>query len=352
MIDIVISFDDTGSMSSVRKAVRQRIKEVVDFLFSAFTDVRVAIAIHNDYCDRDLLQMSNFMIDKDEIFRFIERGSSYGGGDAKEAYAYVLNAVKKLPWKADASKITIVIGDERPHEKGDRSAGIVEQFDWKEECDELAAAGIRIYPIQALGNSHANFFYEGMARRTNGIKLDLSQFSQINEFLMAIGHHEAGTLDTYQTSRPEFNTNFAFKNMFNKLRGITDVTFEREVGAKLEMLSKYQVLEVKDKIKIEDFVTIMGLRFRRGRGMYQFTKSEEIQPDKEVLFVDKATGETIMDTRWCREQIGVPYGSRGTKSPKTISKDVSRKYDIFIQSNSYTRLLEPGTKFLYELDKH
>jgi hypothetical protein len=44
--------------------------------------------------------------------------------------------------------------------------------------------------------------------------------------------------------------------------------------------------------------------------------------------------------------------TRATKSPRTIPTEVSSKYDIFIQSNSYTRKLDPGTKFLYELNKH
>jgi hypothetical protein len=79
--------------------------------------------------------------------------------------------------------------------------------------------------------------------------------------------------------------------------------------------------------------------------------SEIIQANKEVMFVDKSTGETFSDTHWCREQLGVPYGVKATVRPLSIS-DVMDKYDVFIQSNSVNRKLDPGTKFLYELDAH
>jgi hypothetical protein len=136
--------------------------------------------------------------------------------------------------------------------------------------------------------------------------------------------------------------------MFAKLKGVTD-SASLEFEAKGEMLGKFQVVDVPYKVKIKAFVEAMGLSYRAGRGFYQFITSEKIQKDKEVLFVDKSTGETIMDTKWCREQMGLPYGTAGTLSPKKIPA-VSSKYDIFIQSNSYTRDLDPDTKFLYELD--
>lgn len=37
-LDLVISFDDTGSMSSIRRQVRAQIKELVDKLFKLIPD--------------------------------------------------------------------------------------------------------------------------------------------------------------------------------------------------------------------------------------------------------------------------------------------------------------------------
>ena len=349
-LDLVISFDDTGSMSSVRRQVRSEITKLINHLFKLIPELRIGIIIHNDYCDRDLVQILDLTADKGEIEKFVNRSSSTGGGDYREAYAYVLNQIRKLSFSLE-NKLVVMIGDAPPHELGAVSAGVREQFDWAQESQELGKMGIPIYSIQCLGNRDSNYFYEGMARYSNGIKLDLSQFSHITDYILAIANKQAGTLDTFQDSKPEFKTNLAFRQMFNRLKGIADVSLSKELENKGEMMGKFQVVPVHDRVKIQDFVERMGLRYKTGKGYYQFIESEKIQANKEVIFVDKKTGETNYDTKWCREQMGVPYGTKATKSPRTIPHEISDKYDIFIQSNSYTRLMDPGTKFLYELDK-
>ena len=54
-LDLVISFDDTGSMSSVRKMVRSQIETLVNQLFDLVPDLRIGIIIHNYYFDRELV---------------------------------------------------------------------------------------------------------------------------------------------------------------------------------------------------------------------------------------------------------------------------------------------------------
>jgi len=345
-LDLVISFDDTGSMSSVRRQVRSQIESLVKQLFTILPNLRIGIIIHNDYCDRDLVQRLELTSDQNKIIDFVNRGSSNGGGDYKEAYAYVLNEMLSFDWQAE-QKLCIMIGDAPPHEKGATSAGTKELYDWKEVSAKLGESLIPIYSIQALGNRDAAFFYDGMARYSNGIKLDLSQFGHISDYLLAILHKENDTLDTFQGSKPEFSTNLAFKSMFAKLKGgVSSADFD----AKSETLGKYQAVDVHSKVKIKAFVEAMGLSYKAGRGFYQLIGSELIQANKEVIFVDKLTGETNFDTNWCRKEMGLPFGTKGTLSPKKIPA-VSNKYDIYIQSNSYTRDLDPGTKFLYELDR-
>jgi hypothetical protein len=344
-LDLVISFDDTGSMSSVRRQVRSQIKELVDQLFKLIPELRVGIIIHNDYCDRDLIQRLDLTNDKQKIVEFINRGSSNGGGDAKEAYSYVLHELQSFSW-GTSDKIAVMIGDELPHSKGDRSGGVQEMYDWKEESTKLGEVDIPIYAIQALGNRHAISFYEGMAKLSGGIKLDLSQFSHITDYILGIAHKQNNTLDQFQQSKPEFKTNISLANMFAKLNGVEPET----ISVSFETLGNFQVVNVTHTVKIKEFVESMGLHYKTGKGYYQFIESEKIQANKEVLFIDKLTGETITNTTWCREQMGLPFGTSGTRSPRNM--ECARKYDIFIQSNSYTRNLDAGTKFLYELNKH
>jgi hypothetical protein len=125
----------------------------------------------------------------------------------------------------------------------------------------------------------------------------------------------------------------------------------------MALLSKFQVMTVEEVQEIRNFVESMGCTFKKGRGFYQLIErtadgkanSEIIQANKEVIFVDKETGEANDNTEWCRKKLGIPFGVKGTVRPLQIP-EVMDKYEIFVQSNSFTRKLDPGTKFLYELE--
>jgi hypothetical protein len=359
-LDLLISFDDTGSMSSVRKQVRNRVNELVGNLFSQIDGLRVGIIIHNDYCDMPKhIFVQDFTTDLKKIQSFVNQDSPCGGGDSPECYELALHEATKLNWKAD-KRAFILIGDEVPHQVGYRYGSHTNSIDWRKETQALAEKDIQIYSVQALGRRSSNNFYETIAKVTGGVKLELSQFQHIHTYINAIAYHQQGKLDDYQSSDPTFSTNLALKNMFRKLKG---GAFDASIEEKIELLSKFQVMDVSYQQVIRDFVESNGCTFQRGKGYYQLlervedtkaaggTKAnvEEIQASKEVVFVNRETGEAISDTHWCREQLGIPYGTKGKLYPSRIP-DVMRKYDVYIQSNSYTRKLDTGTKFLYELE--
>lgn len=349
-VDYVISFDDTGSMSTVRREVRRKVSELVNTLFEVNPLSRIAIIYHNDYVDRDPIYIMDFTTDKNKIISFVNGDSSCGGASAKECYEYVLHEFRNLSWQSE-NRVGILIGDELPHEKGSMADGRYKViYDWREECNKLAEMSVKVYGIQALSNRYASHFYEQISTLTGGQKLDLKQFSHITQYITAISHQQSGTLDEYQKSSSEFSTNLSLKTMFSKLKRTLSAESEREFLEATILASKFQVLDVLEKTKIKAFVENTGIKYRKGKGYYQLIMSELIQADKEVLFVDKETGETIMDTTWCRVQMGLPYGTKGKVNPKNL--DCAKKYDIFVQSNSYTRDLDPGTKFLYELDAY
>jgi hypothetical protein len=349
-LDLVISFDDTGSMSSVRRMVRSQIETLVKQLFDLVPDLRIGIIIHNDYCDRDLIQRLELTNSKKDIIEFIGRSSSNGGGgNGGEAYAFVLNQIRQFGWES-ANRIAVVIGDEPPHEKGAVKSGITEQYDWREESTQLGISNIPIYSIQALGDKRVSYFYKAMADLSNGIKLDLSQFSHITDYILAILHKQNDTLDDFQNTRAEYTTNISLANMFAKLRGIADGAMAAKYETLGDLLGRFQVVSVPTETRIKNFVENMGLHYERGKGYYQFVSSEKIQPSKEIFFINKSTGEPVMDTNWCREQMGLKSDKTVTVSPRNVA--CSRDYDIFVQSTSYTRKLDAGTKFMYELNKH
>lgn len=359
-LDLVISFDDTGSMSSVRRLVKQNIVSLVEKLMNDIPGIRIGAIINNDYCDhpQEIFTM-DFSRDVNEIQRFVNQDSPCGGGDAPECYELVLHEARNFSWKSDRRAL-ILIGDEVPHHVGYRYCGydidIVNHLDWKEEAKALGELGVEIYGVQALGRQRSSDFYSTISRMTGGVKLDLSQFQHISTYLNAIAYYQSGQLDNYEKSDPTFSTNLSLKNMFNKLRGGEGTLgLFGDASSKIELLSRFQVMTVTKAMKIKDFVEMMGCTFQRGHGYYQLIERtddgkanfEKIQPNKKVIFVNKETGEAFDDEYWCRNQLRVPYGTKGTVRPLQIP-DVMKKYEVYVQSMSYTRNLDCNTKFLYE----
>lgn len=325
-LDLLICTDDTGSMSSVRKQVKQKLVHLLDDLFEKIPNIRIGIQILNDYCDgKYALQMQDFSSDRKSIEQFLDTYSPCGGGDSDECYELALNKAQELNWKSE-KRAFILIGDASPHEPGYRYGSIVNNLDWRKEADKLNDMNVQIFGVQALGYHGSTNFYETVSRKTGGVKLDLSQLNHIIQYITAIAYQQSGQLETYEESDPSFKTNLALKNMFNKLKGKLD---DKNFSDKIELLSRFQVMNVDDACQIREFVEKNGLHFKKGAGFYQMMEringkanSEEIQPNKEVIFVDKSTGETISDVNWCREKLGVPFGTRG--KVHEVNKEVKK----------------------------
>lgn len=103
-----------------------------------------------------------------------------------------------------------------------------------------------------------------------------------------------------------------------------------------------QILDVDERFDIRTFVEKNDLSFKTGRGFYEFTKPEKVSDKKEVVLVDKVSGDMFTGPEAC-EMIG----AGGTARIKPTSFD---KWRVFVQSTSYNRVLMPGTGFLYEVD--
>ena len=92
----------------------------------------------------------------------------------------------------------------------------------------------------------------------------------------------------------------------------------------------------------------MGADFAPGRGFYELGKRVLVQEKKEVVLRDTVTGD-MFSGDLARDLIGLPYGERGKISPQSVVHD-GRRFDVFIQSTSYNRVLLPDTRFLYEVE--
>ena len=70
---------------------------------------------------------------------------------------------------------------------------------------------------------------------------------------------------------------------------------------------RFKILQVPKKCTIKQFVLSNNLEFKVGRGFYEFTKPEIISHKKEVVLVDKETGEMFTGKDACRMIKGKPF---------------------------------------------
>lgn len=351
MADVVFSFDSTGSMAACLAQVRKQLQSTVKQLFRDIPDLRIGIVAHGDYCDAPpagpyVIRMLDLTTNQDEILKFVRDTPSTCGGDADECYELVLNEARRLTWRAGVPRVLAMIGDANPHEKHYKLNE--KRLDWKNELDLLTEAKIKVYGVQALNRHESTPFYREIATRTGGFHLRLDQFADVEQVIMAVAYQAAGGdhlkkyVDYVQT---QGRINRSTSQMYGTLLGKAPVVEFAKVDLAAVPPGRFQVLDVESDTPIKQFVEQSGAVFKKGRGFYSFTKRETVQEDKEVVLVDKHTGDMFTGPK-AREMIGVPLGRRGDVRPNEGSL---RGYDVFIQSTSVNRRLIGGTKFLYEV---
>jgi len=354
-IDVLFSFDTTGSMYPCLSEVRRRCSEVVKKLFGEIEGIRIGIIAHGDYCDKGnpyIIKGLDMSRNEDDIVKFVNGVKPTFGGDWEECYELVLNKVQDMDWRSDAdAKILVMIGDATPHLKGYRYGGETCIHDWKEECGKLEKLGIKVYAVQAMASARRTVerrFYETMSSLTHGVKIDLHQLSDIVHLFRGVCYQQAGP-EQFQAYEDDIKAsgklNRSIAAMLDTLAGRKKAKYTFEPSGPLKPVdpSRFQVVRLDSDAVIKSFVVDeIGAVFNVGRGFYQWTKTETIQEKKEVILRDKGSGDMWTGPE-ARDIIGVPWGSRGRLRPGSLPK-----YDVFIQSTSWNRKLKGNTDFLYE----
>lgn len=345
-VEVVFSFDTTGSMYPCLTQVRRHIKSTVTRLSEEIPGIKIGVIAHGDYCDKGSTYVTKqFDLSKDvaAICNFVEKVGPTGGGDAPECYELVLREAQDLSWSAGASKALVLIGDDVPHPK----AHTPDKIDWRQEVDKLAAAGIPVYGVQALNRKHATPFYVELAKKSGGFHIGLDQFSYVTDMVLAVCYKQSSDeqLQNYEQEVVEQG------RMTRGLNKMFATMLKREVPTEVAEADlhavpagRFQVLEVDEDGPIKEFVLNNGLTFKVGRGFYEFTKTETIQGKKEIILQDRKTGD-FYEGEKAREMLGLPIGETARIRPTSLEK-----YAVFVQSTSANRKLIKGTKFLYEVE--
>ena len=347
-IDLALSFDTTGSMYPCLSQVRRNVEKLVRSLFDKIAGIRIAIMAHGDYCDgKKVLTILDFSTNPEAICKFVRTVEPTNGGDSDECYEFVLNRARTLNWTSGKNKAFVLIGDANPHPVGYKCGSIKNDLEWENEADLLKEAGVQIISVQALGNISSNLFYNYLAKIGGLEKLELEQFSDVSDIIMAIAMSRAGKIAEFEESLSRRGS-----VAYSVLRTV-DILAGRKIRLRKTSSysryavhpSRFQMLDVDCDTAIKEFVEENELPFKKGRGFYEFTKAETVQGYKEVIIQDKATGEMFSGDK-AREILGIPSGTTSRVRPEHLTR-----YRGFIQSTSSNRKLVGGTKFLYEVDE-
>lgn len=345
-IEVVFSFDTTGSMYPCLTQVRRKVKNTVTRLAEEIPGIRIGVIAHGDYCDRastyvtTSLDLTN---DVDAICHFVENVGPTGGGDAPECYELVLHEAQELAWSKDASKAFVLIGDDVPHAPAHNPL----RLNWRDELAKLTRLGVAVYGVQALGRKHATKFYQELAERSGGDHLGLDQFASITDIVLAICYKQSSP-DQLARYEQEVTTQGRMNRSLNRVfstmlrRKVETASTDADLHAVAP--GRFQVLEVDRDAPIKQFVEDQGATFKKGRGFYEFTKTETIQGHKEIILMDRASGD-FYEGEKARELLGLPTGETARIRPTDLET-----YTVFVQSTSVNRKLIGGTKFLYEVE--
>jgi hypothetical protein len=346
MIEIVFSFDTTGSMYPCLTQVRRKLKSTITRLLDEIPGIRIGILAHGDYCDQGSTYVTkriDLSGEVDTICNFVQDVEATNGGDAPECYELVLHEAQSFSWSPTSSKTLVMIGDDIPH----APAQSPQKLNWRKELDKLVELGITVYGIQALNRSHANLFYKELADKSGGFHLSLDQFAYITDFFLSVCYQQYSPdqVKAYEQEITEQGRmNRSLNRMFDTLLQREQSTEFGEQHLQAVPPGSFQILEVDEDISIKAFVLENGLSFKVGRGFYEFTKTETIQAKKEVILMDRQTGDLFAGEA-AREMLGLPAGSSVRIKPSNLEQ-----YVVFVQSTSANRKLIGGTRFLYEVE--
>lgn len=155
LLDMVFVMDATGSMSSYIQTAQQTIRSVVQEIVAAEkADVRFAVVSYRDHPPQESTYVTNVFDFTKSIGKMrenLDTLSAHGGGDGPEAVADGLQAVLKLDFRPEATKVCILIADAPPHGLAPSGDGFPNGcpcgFDPVAVCRSMAEEGITLYCI-------------------------------------------------------------------------------------------------------------------------------------------------------------------------------------------------------------
>lgn len=123
-VDFIFVIDETGSMQSYIDAVRQKVRDLTDFLRTRGIDYTLGLVLFSDEIDK-IYQPTP---DVNDFLGWIGRVRAAGGGDVKENALEALKTVaNQINFRPSANKVAVLVTDAPYHQKGENGKGTTDQ---------------------------------------------------------------------------------------------------------------------------------------------------------------------------------------------------------------------------------
>lgn len=211
---------------------------------------------------------------------------------------------------------------------------------FKEYIQRLEAGGRWTFAFQVPRGKSAALV------RLAGISPDnVSEWEQSARGTSEMAVTQSRGLDTYFEARSKGVT--ATRNFYAKVTPDLSKLTATQVARQLDdVSSKFKLMTVPDQAPIRVFVESKTKKpYQPGSAFYQLMKSEKVQPQKEVVLLEKTTGAVYAGPA-ARDLIGLLPGEVCRLNPGNHAN-----YDIFVQSTSTNRILPRGTRLLVDLTR-
>lgn len=200
MLDMVVAFDTTGSMSAYINAVKHHVLDLIPKLLNSNPNLKIGIVAFGDYCDMEspktfgkayqVLPLTN---SKSDLISFIKDAKDTHGGDGDEFYELVIKKItEETEWREGATRSVLLIGDCNPHKVGYSYSPMVYHnlIDWREEAKKAANKGIK---FDTLTIGSPKDWYKKLSEMTNGISLSFNNSTKTAQVIEASALSRGGS---------------------------------------------------------------------------------------------------------------------------------------------------------------
>jgi hypothetical protein len=165
-LDLAFVLDTTGSMGDEIADLKQTI-EAIHFQITHLSpqpDVRFGMVLYRDKGDDYRTQVHPFTADLLRFRSDLDEVEAGGGGDYPEdVQAALEDALHRLDWRTEGSRLMFLIGDAPPHED------YGQDYTYRSAMSEAARRGIKIAAVGASGlDPRGEFVWRRLAQYTMG----------------------------------------------------------------------------------------------------------------------------------------------------------------------------------------